>query len=272
MISICLRLWCRSPDAYNGLRYDESKKTGVLILPSTRLLAYYKNFAPQHPGVIQENLEWMRCEAQRQGVPSAGMRGDLCIDEMSVQDDVQILRSGKKWKLVGFVDVGKTANQLEKIVNKSASMATHALQYVFSGFTGFRWPVAYYTPHTAQAYQIYYTFIELLEALINHGFRVDYLSMDGASTNCSFMKILFRADPRDDNYLARSVFCQQQKIAIIQDIKHCLKKIRNSLEASKEENIESGRYLLLENRTIVWELWEGSFAYNTKHGISLHCV
>ena len=94
-------------------------------------------------------------------------------------------------------------------------MATHALQYVFSGFTGFRWPVAYYTTHTTQAYQIYYTFIELLEALINHGFRVDYLLMDGAFTNRSFMKILFRADPRDDNYLARNVFCQEQKIAII---------------------------------------------------------
>ena len=52
MIGVALRLWCRSPKAYEVLR-----ETGVLILPSVRLLSYYKNVVQQKPGINADNLE-----------------------------------------------------------------------------------------------------------------------------------------------------------------------------------------------------------------------
>ena len=112
VISICLRLWSTSPKAYKDLR-----DLCVLVLPSTQLLSLYKNVLQQKPGIIPANLEWMRGEAVRQNVPAAGWRGGLTLDEMQVQDDIQIVQKGQSWKLIGFVDVGTTANRLEELVS-----------------------------------------------------------------------------------------------------------------------------------------------------------
>lgn len=59
---------------------------------------------------------------------------------MSIQDDLTIERQGDSWKLVGMVDMGETNNNISVICNKEkkVQLATHALQYVFHGFTGFR--------------------------------------------------------------------------------------------------------------------------------------
>ena len=237
VISVCLRLWCRSPRAYEDLRDSR-----FLVLPSSRLLRYYKNVIEQKPGINPSHLGWMLSEAKRQNVPDVGWRGGVSIDEMQIKDDVQISKTGSDWRLVGFIDLGSTGNIIEKLVSKKgAEMATHSLQYVFSGFTGFRWPVAFYATATATAYQLYITFMEVLEALIVHGFTVDYISVDGASTNRSFCKMLFIQSPRDHMYLFSNLFDKEQNIAVLQDIKHCLKKVRNSIESSRNTNKDDGR-------------------------------
>ena len=37
--------------------------SGMLILPSKRLLQFYKNSVPQAPGIVDENFQWMVKEA-----------------------------------------------------------------------------------------------------------------------------------------------------------------------------------------------------------------
>ena len=85
MISICLSLWCRSEQGYKDFR-----DTGLLALPSGRLLQYYKNSVKQTPGICEDNLKWMHTEANHQLLNEDGRHGGLVIDEMTIQDDLQV--------------------------------------------------------------------------------------------------------------------------------------------------------------------------------------
>ena len=67
VISICLSMYIRSPQAYKDL-----KASNTLILPSGSLLQYYKNSVNQKPGFIHDNLLWMCKEADRCSIPSTG--------------------------------------------------------------------------------------------------------------------------------------------------------------------------------------------------------
>jgi hypothetical protein len=40
----------------------------MLILPSKRLLQFYKNSVPQAPGIVDENFQWMVKEADKKGI------------------------------------------------------------------------------------------------------------------------------------------------------------------------------------------------------------
>jgi hypothetical protein len=79
-------------------------------------------------------------ESVSQNVSQFGKHGGLVLDEMSIQDDLVIERQGDSWKLVGMVDMGEPNNNISVICNKEkkVQLATHVLQYVFHGFTGFR--------------------------------------------------------------------------------------------------------------------------------------
>ena len=76
----------RSPQAYNDLR-----ESGVCVLPTPRLLQYYKNSVDQAPGVNEQQLNWMVKEAAAKNITEFGKRGGLILDEMSIQDDIQVL-------------------------------------------------------------------------------------------------------------------------------------------------------------------------------------
>lgn len=135
VISVALGLYLKSPTAYEQL-----KNTNMLILPSKRLLQYYKNSVKQSVGISVDNLQWMAMECSRQSIPDYGKHGGLVIDEMAIQDDLIIERVGDVWKLVGMVDMGETNNNIAVICkkDKKVELATHVLQFVFHGFTGFR--------------------------------------------------------------------------------------------------------------------------------------
>ncbi|MES9879372.1 MAG: hypothetical protein ABW185_00630 [Sedimenticola sp.] len=135
VISICLGIYLRSPKAYRDL-----SEAGILVLPSERLLRYYKNSVKQTPSFNEDNIKWMSKEATSQKISDFGKHGGIVIDEMSIQDDLVLTKSGDSWKLVGFVDMDSTNNNINIICNgrKKLQLATHALQFVFHGFTGFR--------------------------------------------------------------------------------------------------------------------------------------
>jgi hypothetical protein len=60
---------------------------------------------------------------------------------MTIQDDLQIIKKGDSWSIVGAVDMGDMKNKIDIIINneRKVKMATHCLQYIFHGFTGFRY-------------------------------------------------------------------------------------------------------------------------------------
>ena len=75
-----LMVYAKSPKAYVQL-----KASGMLLMPSTRLLTLYKNAVQQGPGVQSKMSEWMVHEAKRAKLPSHGYEGGLLFDEMAIQ-------------------------------------------------------------------------------------------------------------------------------------------------------------------------------------------
>ena len=69
---------------------------------------------------------------------------------------------------------------------KEIQMTTHAVQFVYQGFGGFRWPIGYFSTATATAHQIFFTFWQAVDLLTEYDFNVHYCMLDGASLNRSF--------------------------------------------------------------------------------------
>lgn len=86
-------------------------------------------------------MTWMKKEMEKQNISEFGCHGGIVIDEMTIQDDLIITKTGDTWKLVGYVDMDTTNNNISIISDgqKKVQLATHALQFIFHGFTGFRY-------------------------------------------------------------------------------------------------------------------------------------
>lgn len=158
-----------------------------------------------------------------------------------------------------------------KLKSKKVNLATHMLVFLFQGFTGFRWPVAFLASCTAKAYELYINFWHVVDAVEEKGFTVMYCMMDGASTNRSFWKMHFAGPPLDARFITHNIYNPKCKVVFIQDIMHKLKKIRNSLVASRQEHYSTdGKYLLLKGKPIVWDFWLKAYEFNKTHGVRIH--
>ena len=186
---------------------------------------------------------------------------------------LQIKRNGDSWMLVGAVDMGSLCSNIDTLINqkKEAKLATHVMQLVFNGFTGFRWPVAYFATSTATAHQLYLNIWEAVDVLDDYGFQVDYVMMDGASTNRAFTKMVL-GNQRSERYRANNVFDQTETVTFTQDIKHTFKKIRNGIESSRKSNksADKGRCLLYDGQHIVWDHWMAAGEFNNQGGFRIH--
>jgi hypothetical protein len=82
----------------------------------------------------------MKKEAGRKKICDFGLHGGILIDEMNIQDDLVITKKGDTWDIIGMVDMGDTNNTIREVINgrKKVEMASHILQFIFHGFTGFR--------------------------------------------------------------------------------------------------------------------------------------
>jgi len=59
--------------------------SGMLRLPSGRLLQYFQNSFPQNSGLNNEVLQWMEQEAKKLKLSEFGRCGGIILDEMSIQ-------------------------------------------------------------------------------------------------------------------------------------------------------------------------------------------
>lgn len=73
------------------------------ILPYKRFLQYYENSVPQAPGLIKRNSQWVANEATKYNIQtySNQLGGGVLLDEMSIQDDLQVVKKGDTLSLVG---------------------------------------------------------------------------------------------------------------------------------------------------------------------------
>jgi len=163
IIRLCLTLWCRSPKCYADLR-----ESGFLVLPSQKLLQIYKNKIHQKAGLNKELLHWMKNEAMHKNIPPEGYEGGLILDEMSIQSDLQFYsKNGGKY-LVGFTDISDESRFMDEINSgkREIFLATHVLQYVFLGFTGFRFPLFHFPTKQATASELNVLFWKIINLLL----------------------------------------------------------------------------------------------------------
>ena len=98
----------------------------------------------------------MANEATMKGIPPEGFQGGLILDKMSIQQDLQFRKRKHNIELIGFTDCSPESIIFEQIKSnkKERTLATHVLQLVFLGFTGFRFPFAHFPSHAASGHEL----------------------------------------------------------------------------------------------------------------------
>lgn len=252
VISLCLNLWIRSPKSYEDL-----KDSKMLTLPSGRQLSRYKNAVNQRPGINRDMLRWMKKTADDANIPPAGRTGILMHDEAKLQQDIVLVRHEDTFRLIGWVDMGEEAflTQVMKTGTVKRELATDALQLVYLGHTGFRFPVAHFAATASKAHELYVILWNAISALGEWGFNVDAIVQDGGEQNREFMKMLFPdGDPVGHNCIVKNPTNLERNVAISQDFSHCVKKLRNSILSSGHETAHT-RCCKFKDSDIIWKQW-----------------
>lgn len=213
----------------------------------------------------------MRKEALRLEHDPGIFMGYLLLDEMSVQQDLQIKKQGQDWHIVGAVDLGPIVNNLDDFISaKPLKLATHCLQYLYVGVSGFKWPVCYYATDNVNGHSIYFTIWTIISKLQSYGFQVIAALMDGSSNNRQFMRIVVNeANPRMDKFTTVNPFDFKSKLVLVQDIKHCFKKIRNSILSSGTDS-NAVRTLKWNGHFILWEHFECAYLFNSRSSLRIY--
>ena len=264
MIVTCLQWYCRSPQSYEAFR-----ETGYLVLPSRSVLISYKNKIKQDVGFDNNIFHWMLEEAKRKKIPEEGYMGGIILDEMSIQSDIQISKNGDVVELAGLVDVGDEGNitQVMRSGKQQKQLGTHALQLVFLGITGFRFPIAHFITDGVQAPQLYPLFWEAVDKLKVFSFRVLYTCMDGAQSNRTFMKM--NIGENSTTFTSNSP-CLFTPMVFMMDPSHVIKKIRNNIIKSGISDKSTRTLTLPSNDTILWQMFVDAFNWDRTNALQLH--
>ena len=142
---------------------------------------------------------------------------------------------------------------------KSVCMATHVLQFLFLGQTGFRFPFTYFATTEASASELYVVFWKAVNYLVMFGFSVTFLSMDGAQSNRDFMNILLQYTQKDTFTIHNIYDPERPKISIIMDFSHAMKKIRNNISKSGNNQYCKRNVTKKNNCNIYWEHWRNAY-------------
>lgn len=260
ILSLCLSMWIRSPANYQQLR-----EINFLILPSGRQLRKYKNEVPQKSGINDEILHWMYSAAKEQNLEENGYSGGLVHDETKIQEGLVLSMKGGYPNLIGWVDTGEE-NMHATVLKKNAlqaSLATHVLQIVFIGYTGFRFPVCHYPTKGVSASELHTILWSVIKMLYDWGFYVDFIIQDGGQENRQFIKSNFSGDPLQHNYMyvSPNLVDPSREVAHIQDFSHNIKKIRNSILSSGHKK-HCKRLMQKDGQEIIWDHWKSAVQWD----------
>lgn len=198
--------------------------------------------------------------------------GVILLDEMSIQQDLQVVKRGEQWEIVGAIDLGPLVNSLDDIhkAKDKIEMASHCFQYLYMSLNGFRWPVAFYASHNVNGHSIYLTFWEIVNVLSAYEITIHAAIMDGSSNNRQFMNLMLNVESaRLCRFTTRNPFDQQSKVILMQDCKHVFKKIRNAILSSATDG-KSSRTLLLHGKEILWQHFELAYQFNCLNPLRIY--
>lgn len=261
IIRMCLSIYCRSPRAYEDLA-----KSGFMVLPSKCLLQTYKNRVQHEPGIQKDILHWMKNEALAQNIGLGGYEGGIMLDEMSIQEDLELRKKGNSFEIIGFNEGLDETNYMKTLCSgkESLQLASHVLQLLFLGHTGFRFPFAHYPTTQVTPSEMLLIFWQSVKMLGLFGFTVTYVSLDGAQYNRDFMKILIDGKTSETMFSMsiKNIYdSSKPNIHVIMDYSHVMKKIRNNISKSGLLNTHK-KVLKFESNHIFWEHWYKAYQWD----------
>ncbi|XP_028418403.1 uncharacterized protein LOC114543743 [Dendronephthya gigantea] len=256
IIRFVLDIYCKTPRALDAMRE-------FLVLPSNRLIRYYKNAVNQDEGWNDEMISWCKKEAERQNLKPADYWGGLIMDEMKIQEDLQMTVKGGKHQLTGVVSLGNFYNSMKKIESQDdskISLATHLLQFVFLSDCGFRFPIAHFPTAQCPSSVLYLKFWEGVLQMRRAGFVIYFSICDGGDPNRQFIKMHFpNCHPCDLHFVGYNMLTEDP-IIFQMDCKHNFKKLRNNVEKSSERG--TSRCLAKDGKNIFWSHWKQAFSWD----------
>ena len=184
---------------------------------------------------------------------------------MSVQEDLQLSFDESNVRVEGLVDMGGVCDDLHKLNSHKdeVRMAKYVLQFVYLGFDGFRFPIAYFPSDGANAPELYLNIWNMISALGQYGFSIKYACFDGGSSKRAFQLMHFanKEDAMEKNFTTLNPFSQNENITLIMDYSHNIKKIRNNIYASGEHEMCT-RKLKRNDNYIVWTHWINAYNWD----------
>lgn len=134
---------------------------------SGRTLRYYKASFDQLAGFHPDIFLLMSTEAKKYNSAQGDIKGGICIDEMSIQEDLCFVKTHEEAQLIWFVDLGEDGDNLRILTGQEErSLATHVLQFVYLGINSLRFPFACFPVTQTKAGNLHFLFWKAVKFLI----------------------------------------------------------------------------------------------------------
>ena len=225
LIRFCLSIHAKSPSVYREL-----SSSGVLVLPSERVLRDYRNFFKPKPGFCKKNIEKL-CDATKQ-LFDCQRYVVLSFDEIKIQSNLVFDKHTNE--LIGFVDLGDE-DVSTAVFDTPTTLASHVLAFMVRGVASdLKYILGYFSTQSLTSFQImplFWKAVSILEVTCN--LWVCAAVSDGASSNRKFYEL--HASLVGENYSVDVVhrtinlFAPSRYIYFFSDAPHLIKTYRNCL-------------------------------------------
>ena len=197
-----------------------------------------------------------------------GGGGGIVFDEMSIQPGIQLQPLGSGLDMFGYVDFGEGNSGIHSQQKGSGNLqlATSALQFVFLTLNGFRFPFSYMLNKGITAGQLSTIFWNIVTTLATFDFNIQFICMDGATSNRAMINMLCD----NGTYVAQNLADIGSNISCIMDYSHVIKKIRNSIYASGPSTGDR-RNIIHPSGPIYWQHFRDAYTWDcNNHYLRIH--